>query len=95
MYCVTVLFKVAPENADTFVGRVRRQASTSMEKETGCLQFDVWTDENRPEDVFLYEVYSDRAAFDAHRASRHFKAFAQKTADVIIDKTIATWDAKW
>ena len=41
--------------------------------------------------MFLYELYDDRAAFDAHLATPHFKAFAAATDAMIATRRIATW----
>jgi quinol monooxygenase YgiN len=67
-------------------------AQTSLRDEPGCQQFDVATDSSNADGVFLYEVYTDRAAFDAHLASPHFKVFDAAVAHMIADKIIQTWD---
>jgi quinol monooxygenase YgiN len=41
--------------------------------------------------VYLYEVYDDRAAFDAHLASPHFVSFTAATAGMITDRVIRSW----
>ncbi|MGI9463684.1 MAG: putative quinol monooxygenase, partial [Aestuariivirgaceae bacterium] len=56
-----------------------------------CRRFDVCTDPDRPERVFLYEIYDDRAAFDAHLASDHFKAFDAEVVPITLDKVVGTW----
>ena len=38
--------------------------------------------------MFLYEVYDDRAAFDAHLATPHFIAVDEATTGMIISKTV-------
>ena len=48
-------------------------------------------DAARPDEVFLYEVYADAVAFDAHLASAHFKAFDRATALMIADKIVRTF----
>lgn len=45
----------------------------------------------KPATLFLYELYDDRAAFDAHLASTHFKAFASTTQAMIARRSIMTW----
>ncbi|MBE7157250.1 MAG: antibiotic biosynthesis monooxygenase [Rhodospirillales bacterium] len=49
---------------------------SSVQNEPGCRQFDVLTMESTPDMVVLYEVYDDRAAFDAHLATPHYAKFA-------------------
>ncbi|MFK7944291.1 MAG: putative quinol monooxygenase [Paracoccaceae bacterium] len=57
-------------------------------QEPGCQRFDVWQDPADPARVCLYEVYNDRAAFDAHLVSAHFKAFDAEVASWVMDKQV-------
>ena len=91
MFAVTVLFRVSPEDADAFGALVRENARASLRTEAGCVQFDVCTDPATPGDVFLYELYDDAAAFDAHLASDHFKAFDEAVKGMVQVKTVRTY----
>lgn len=73
--------------------RMLENATTSLREEPDCHQFDVATDSNAPDSVFLYEIYTDRAGFDAHLASAHFKSFDAAVKHMIADKIIQTWDS--
>lgn len=91
MYVVVVEFTIDPPRWDEFLPLMLENARRSREGEPGCRQFDVCVDEARPNVVFLYEIYDDRAAFDAHLAAPHFKSFAAATAPMIAERRIATW----
>ncbi|MDH3388537.1 MAG: antibiotic biosynthesis monooxygenase [Gammaproteobacteria bacterium] len=91
MYVVVVEFSARPRHADAFKRRVRQQAQDSLEREPGCHVFDVCIDPERDNFVLLYEVYSDRAAFDAHLASPHFMDFDASVRGWIDDKKVATY----
>lgn len=91
MFVVTVNFGVAPQHSAIFLARVRQQAADSLREEAGCLRFDVCTAPDDPAGVFLYEIYTDRAAFDLHLASAHFLAFDAEVAPMIIQKDVAIW----
>ena len=54
----------------------------------GCRQFDVCVDPARDDRIYLYEVYDDEAAFQAHLASEHFHEFDARVADWIRGKTV-------
>jgi quinol monooxygenase YgiN len=82
MYVVVVDFTVLPAHVAAFRAAMVDNARASREREPGCRQFDVCADSADPARVFLYEVYDDRAAFDAHLASPHFRAF---------DAMVASW----
>ena len=91
MYAVTVTFTLHQGQAAAFLPLMLDNARASLRKEPGCRQFDVCTDPDAPDTVFLYELYDDRAAFDAHLASPHFRAFDTAVAGMIADKRIVTF----
>lgn len=86
MFVVTVLFRQHPEHAVAFLDAVTENARRSLEDEPGCHRFDVAVGEDGPETVFLYELYSDRAAFDAHMKTAHFTAFDTMVAPWVASK---------
>ena len=88
MYVVTVEFVAKPEHAEAFRSATVENARASREHEPGCRQFDVCGDAANRAVVFLYELYDDRAAFDAHLASAHFRAFDDRVRDWIASKTV-------
>ena len=40
-------------------------------------------EESNPHRVFLYDVYDNAAALEAHRATAHVKTYAETTANMI------------
>lgn len=90
MFLVAVTFDIVAEHAAAFRARVAQQAADSLTEE-GCHRFDVWNDSGAIEQVFLFEIYTDRAAFDVHLASAHFKAFDAEVAPWIADKSVEMW----
>ena len=91
MYIVTVEFTVKPHRIAAFMPLMVENARASREREPGCRQFDVCVDPKAPHVVFLYEVYDDRAAFDAHLASAHFKTFDAAVGDMVAQKKVRTY----
>ena len=92
MFAVVVTFQIKSGEMETFLPLMTENARSSLREEPGCHVFDVCTDPARPDEVFLYELYTDRAAFDAHLASGHFKAFDAQVADLIASKTVQTYE---
>lgn len=87
MLVVTVDFTVKPQFVAEFRAEMVRNARASRETEPGCRRFDVaWSDRD-PTLVFLYELYDDMAAFEAHTRTGHFKAFDAKTAPWVAAKS--------
>jgi quinol monooxygenase YgiN len=91
VFVVTVEFTIDPQQFDAFLPLMQGNARRSREDEPGCRQFDVCVDDSRRGAVHLYELYDDRAAFDAHLASAHFQSFAAATQAMIAGRTIRTW----
>ena len=90
MYTIIVEFRIAEGQMDAFLPLMKANAAASVEQEPGCHQFDVVQLDGAPDVIFLYEVYEDRAAFDAHLASEHFAAFEAASAGMIADKSVRT-----
>ena len=92
MFAVVVEFTVKPEHADAFLQLILDNASASLQTEPGCKQFDVATDASRPGEVFLYELYTDAAAFEAHLKTSHFAGFDAESNHMIAEKVAKTYD---
>ena len=88
MYVITVELEIDATKLDAFLPLMAQNAAASVRDEPGCRQFDVCQDPDKPARMFLYEVYDDRAAFDAHLATPHFIAFDEATTGMIISKTV-------
>lgn len=91
MFAVVVTFSILPDAMDDFMLLILENAQISLRTEHGCHQFDVATDPSRPQEVFLYELYTDPSAFQSHLASEHFLRFDAATTKMIADKTVKTY----
>ena len=91
MYVVTVEFDIAPDHLSSFLSLMRENARLSRETEPGCRHFDVAISADAANLVFLYEIYDDRAAFEQHLASGHFRRFDAQTRAMVRSKAIRTW----
>lgn len=90
---VTVAFRLRPGHAAAFLALVRDNARASLADEKGCLRFDVCLPAGGDgSEVFLYEIYEGRAAFDAHLASPHYRAFDAATRGMVADKRPLFYD---
>lgn len=90
-YAVTVTFDIKPGHMDAFMTHILENARSSVRDEPGCQQFDVCTDPDHPDKVFLYEIYDNLAAFEAHQMTPHFKATGPKIAELVANKTLVTF----
>ncbi len=90
MYVVIVDFKIKKEHLAAFMPEMIANARASVADEPGCSQFDVCVDPQDKSRVFLYEMYADRTAFDAHLRTPHFLAFDKTTAAWLESKAVRT-----
>lgn len=91
MFAVTVLFQIKEGQMDAFMPLMIDNAQTSLKTEPGCRQFDVCADPDQPQEIFLYEIYDDEAAFKVHLKSAHFLTFDSKVADMVASKAVQTF----
>lgn len=91
MLAVIVTFDIKPEVVAAFTDLVCHNAETSLLLEPGCQRFDVCTDPGKPNEVFLYELYDDASAFDAHLASKHYHVFNAAVSDMVRQKVVQTF----
>lgn len=89
MFVVAVLYEVKAEFETDFRAAILKNAAASLH-EPGCHRFDVsFTPDGRR--CFLYEIYTDEAAFAAHRETPHFAEFNQAAQPVTVNKRIETF----
>ena len=88
MYVIIVDFEIKPDRLADFLPLMQENATASLRDEPGCHQFDVCQDADAPHRIFLYETYDDRAAFETHLASSHFRNFDAASADMITSKDV-------
>lgn len=89
---VTVTFRLAPGARESFLPLIEENARCSVAGEPGCLRFDVAIPEGEDgTEVFLYEVYANRAAFAEHLETPHYASFDAATRPVVIGKEVKTF----
>ncbi|MBH5397799.1 antibiotic biosynthesis monooxygenase [Bradyrhizobium sp. CNPSo 4010] len=89
-FVVTVSFSIKAEYRADFRKAISKNAADSLGLEPGCHLFEVCEAKEGAE-IFLYELYDDKEAFDAHLATEHFRSFDQLVSSWVIDKRVATY----
>ena len=72
MYVIIAPIQIQEEHREAFIEAMLDDAKGSVKNEPGCLRFDVIQDGADPNRIWLYEVYVDEAAFQAHLEAPHF-----------------------
>jgi quinol monooxygenase YgiN len=75
MICVAVTYVFKPGLEEEAIPLFRKLTAATR-AEPGCRTYQVHRSKSDPRRFFLYELYDDQAAVDAHRASPHFAEYA-------------------
>ena len=81
MYVIIAPIQIQEGHKDAFIEAVVKDARNSVNYEPEYLRFDVIQDANDPNRIWLYEVYQDEAAFQAHLQALHLLKFRETTQD--------------
>ena len=88
MFIALVKLQVKPELNDEFKAAILKNAELSVQRDPGCVRFDVLQQEDDPTRWFLYEVYEREQARVDHRAAAHFLAFKQVGDRAILTREV-------
>lgn len=78
---------IAKASHEAEVAEVFSKLTDESRKEPGCVTFQVHRHKTEPRRFFIYEMYKDDAALEAHRASPHFLQYARKELPRIAERT--------
>ena len=84
MFSLLVQVEVRPEWREEFLAGISANAEASVRDEPGCLRFDVCSVAADPHRFLYYELYTDAAAFAAHKASPHFAQWREIAERVLV-----------
>lgn len=87
-FVIIVDFRLKPGAKAAFLRLINENARASCRDEPGCRRFDVLATQNEADRIMLYEIYDDRAAFDAHIKTRHFASFNEASAALVAEKKV-------
>ena len=85
MYVIIAPIQIREGHKEQFIQAIIEDAKGSVNDEPGCLRFDVIQDAGDENRIWLYEVYQDEAAFQAHTQAPHFIKFRDATADIRVE----------
>jgi quinol monooxygenase YgiN len=77
MFVMLVKLQVQPELVDEFRAAILKNAELSVQRDPGCVRFDVLQQQDDPTRWLLYEVYDKEQAWVDHRNAPHFLAFME------------------
>ena len=86
--CLVVDFRVKPGTKARFLEIIGEHAAQTLANEEGCLRFEVCDPLEGEDRVFLYEMYADEAALEAHKASPILARTRERYVDLMESRDI-------
>ena len=83
LYINAVDIDVAPGQIENYLAALKANGAAAVKTEPGCREFNITVSQSDPNHVFIFEVYDNAAALDAHRQTDHFKKYAATTKDMV------------
>jgi (4S)-4-hydroxy-5-phosphonooxypentane-2,3-dione isomerase len=81
-YINAVDIDIAPGQIDAYLAALKENGAAAVH-EPGCQEFNITVSPKDPNHVFIFEVYDNEAAFQAHRATDHYKKYAATTKEMV------------
>jgi len=91
-FIILVDFRLKPGAKAAFRRLIDENARASCREEPGCRRFDVLESAAEGDRIVLYEIYDDRAAFQAHVKTGHFARFNEDSAALVAAKAVTELD---
>ena len=82
-YAIFVEVTVQPAVFAECIALTRAAATRNVAEDPGCRQIDVSVKADGDPTIYLYEVYDDLAAFDAHLKTPGFMAWREATRAMV------------
>ena len=81
MIVLVVNFQVKEGMKEAFSG-VLAPLIEGSQKEEGCIEYDLYKDDQKENVFTLLEKWKDQAALDFHNETAHFKTYAPKLGEL-------------
>ncbi len=86
-FAVLVIFKVFESKLEEFKSALQFHSENTW-GEKGSLKFVSYIDENDPPTIFLYELYENRAAFEAHTKTDYILKFRDMATPLLREPSV-------
>lgn len=75
--------EIDPARLDEYRALLREEIEASVALEPGVLALHAFAVKGSPETIRVFEIYADRAAYEAHLATPHFLKYKMLTAGMV------------
>jgi quinol monooxygenase YgiN len=84
--------EIDPARVEQYKAALREEISSSIRLEPGVITLYAVSVKNHPEQVRLFEMYADQAAYESHIQSVHFKRYKAETQSMVRSLTLLETD---
>ena len=88
LYINAVDIDVVPGQLENYLAAIKEVGAAAIKTEPGCSEFDVTVSQKDPNHLFIFEVYNNAAAFEAHLKSDHYKKYAAAAKDIVAKREV-------
>ncbi len=81
LFIIHARLLVADDRVGDFIEASRLDATGAVNEEPGCLRFDLFQNKNDPTELYLYEAYVNKDAFEYHKRTPHLQRWAETVRD--------------
>ncbi|MEO7403094.1 MAG: putative quinol monooxygenase [Burkholderiales bacterium] len=89
MHVIIVKWKIKPQYVAEFEREMREHVAATKRSESGCVQFEVATDNADPRTFHLFEIYRDDQAIADHAKSPTLAAIRSKIPEWVEERSLA------
>ena len=75
--------EIEPARLEEYEALLREEIEASMTLEPGVIALHAFAVKGSPEMIRVFEIYADRAAYDAHLATPHFLKYKTLSAGMV------------
>jgi (4S)-4-hydroxy-5-phosphonooxypentane-2,3-dione isomerase len=88
LYINAVDIDVVPGQLENYLAAIKEVGAAAIKTEPGCSEFDVTVSQKDPNHLFIFEVYNNAVAFEAHLKSDHYKKYAAAAKDIVAKREV-------
>ena len=75
--------EIAPESLDEYVTILQKEAAASVRLEPGVISIFPMSQQDHPTKVRILEIYANRAAYESHLQTPHFREYKAATVKMV------------
>ena len=75
--------EIAPDHLEAYKAALKEEINESIHTEPGVLTLYAVSVKGHPEQIRLFEIYADAAAYQAHLRSPHFMKYKARTGGMV------------